>query len=116
MNTNQITDHRSSHTGLLNLQNTGVSASYCSRANAEVENFIKNFGKVIRTAKITGMNKMQALQDFIRVYNETPHSTTKVAPAMLMLGLCRTSGIPQASNVPNMKLVSFLHKRAVDND
>ena len=28
---------------------------------------------------------MKALQDFIRVYNEILHSTTKVAPAMLML-------------------------------
>ena len=33
-----------------------------------------------------------------------------------MLGFKRTSGIPHASNVPNMKLISYLHKSAVEND
>ena len=77
---------------------------------------MKNLGKVIGTAKTNGIDKMQALQDYIREYNETPHWTTKVAPAMLMLGFSRTSGIPQAINVLNMKPLSYLHKRAVDND
>ena len=63
---------------------------YWLRANAEVESFMKNLGKMIRTAKIAGINKMQALQDFIRVYNETPHSSTKVSPAMLIIGFSRT--------------------------
>ena len=33
-----------------------------------------------------------------------------------MLGFSGNSGIPQARNVPNMKLLSYLHKRAVEND
>ena len=34
---------------------------------------MKNLGKVIGTAKTNGIDKMQALQDYIREYNETPH-------------------------------------------
>ena len=56
------------------------------------------------------------MQDFIRVYNETLHSTTKVAPAMLMLGFSRRSSIRHAGNVTNMKLLSYLHKIAIEND
>ena len=39
--------------------------------------------------------KAEALQSFLRVYHDTLHSTTKVAPSALIFGHSRTSGIPQ---------------------
>ena len=67
------------------------------RANAETESFMKKLGKVLRTAVIEGVDKNVALRQFLRAYRETPHTTTKVAPAQLMMGYSRTSGIPQLS-------------------
>ena len=49
------------------------------RANGEVESFMKNLGKVIRTAYIDQVPWQQRLREFLRVYTATPHSTTQVA-------------------------------------
>ena len=87
---------------------------FASRLLSDVERRYRQCKKDANKMQMQ-INKMRALQDFIRVYNETPHSATKVSPAMLMLGFSRTSDIPQASNVPNMKLLSYLYKRAVEN-
>ena len=67
---------------------------YWPRANGEAESFMKKLGKVLRTAAISGEDKQTAVQKFLRVYRETPHSTTKVSPNLLLLGFSRSSGIP----------------------
>ena len=41
------------------------------RANAEMKSFMKNLGKVIRFANITWMKKIQALKDFLIVFNDS---------------------------------------------
>jgi transposase InsO family protein len=64
------------------------------RANGKAESFMKKLGKVLKTAKIGGTNEQEALMEFLRRYNETPHSTTGVAPNHLFLGFSRSSGIP----------------------
>ena len=80
---------------------------YWPRANPQVERFMKSMGKVLVTAKNTGLSREKALQEFLRVYRETRHSTTRVAPATLMFGRqSRTSGIPIAD--------TFSHKKAED--
>ena len=61
------------------------------RANGEVESFMKNLGKVLRTAAITGKDKDVELRQFLKAYIETPHSTTGVAPAKLMFVRTRKS-------------------------
>jgi transposase InsO family protein len=65
------------------------------RANGEVESFMKNLGKVLRTAAITGKDKEVELRQFLKAYRETPHLTTGVAPAKLMFVRYRTSGLPE---------------------
>ena len=55
---------------------------------------MKKHGMVLKTAKISGANEQEALMEFLRRYNETPHSTTGVAPNHLFLGFSRSSGIP----------------------
>ena len=85
------------------------------RANAEAESFMKKLGKVLKTAKISGKPKRRALQEFLRVYNETPHTTTGVAPNMLLMGFSRSSGIPSIENISPEKRAE-LHRMAVRND
>jgi hypothetical protein len=82
------------------------------RANGEVESFMKQLGKVIRIAEASGRKREDALRDFLRVYRATPHSTTKIAPAILMMGHSHTAGIP--SN-PRPDLTE-LHRQVVLND
>lgn len=64
------------------------------RANGVVESFMKNLGKVLRTAVIDGVPWKQRLREFLRVYRATPHSTTKVAPGDLFLRNANTSLLP----------------------
>ena len=84
------------------------------RANGEVERFMRNLGEVIRTAKLTGASRERALADFLKVYRETPHTTTKVAPSMLMMGHCHSTGIPGKPFDP--KKVAEAHAAARAND
>ena len=56
------------------------------RANGGAESFMKKLGNY---------DQYVLIKDFLRRYRETPHSTTKVAPALLLLGYSRSSGIPQ---------------------
>ena len=82
------------------------------RANGEVESFMKNLGKVIRTAAIDKVSWKQRLREFLRVYRATPHSTTKVAPNDLMFRNANTSRLPEISRfIPNM-----LDAKAREND
>ena len=64
------------------------------RANGKAESFMKKLGKVLRTSKISGQDKNEALNEFLRAYSETPHSSTGIPPNHLIFGFSRTSGIP----------------------
>ena len=75
---------------------------------------MKNLGQTIRKAKLENKNRQDALQDFLRAYRETPHSTTGVAPNMLLFGFCRSSGLP--SMQPTREQVLDAHELAVSND
>ena len=57
---------------------------YWPRANSGVESFMKKLGKVLKTVEISGQNKTEAIQEFLRVYRDTPHSSTQVSPNMLL--------------------------------
>jgi len=85
------------------------------RANGEVEAFMKNLGKVLKAAQIEKRDKWQSAQEFVRNYQETPHSTTKVPPALLILSYRR--------NIPSMPGIRLspeelvkLHAKAREND
>ncbi len=51
------------------------------QANGMAESFMKNFGKVIQTAKIDNVPWKVRLTEFLRNYRSTPHSTTNIAPS-----------------------------------
>ena len=84
------------------------------RANGAVESCMKKLAKVIQWAKMSNTPRTEALQSFLRVYRDTPHSTTKVAPSALMFGHSRTSGIPQVN--PTHKQQQKFHIEARAND
>ena len=50
------------------------------RANGKAESFMKKLGKVLRTSELSGQHKELALNEFLKAYRETPHTTTGVAP------------------------------------
>jgi transposase InsO family protein len=85
------------------------------RANGGAESFMKKLGKIVRIAKITGENKYDLLKDFLRRYRETPHTTTKVAPSLLLLGHSRSSGIPQLAQPYNQLKLHDIHAFAQRN-
>ena len=59
--------------------------SFWPRANGEVERFVKTLKKCIKAAKVEGRNWRKELQAILRNYRTTPHASTGVAPAVLLL-------------------------------
>jgi hypothetical protein len=84
-------------------------------AKGEVESFMKNLGKVLRTAATAGRNKDMELRLFLKAYRETPHSSTGVPPTKLMFLRSRTSGLPEVEEFDFDKLKN-LHDLAKRKD
>ena len=53
------------------------------QANGEVERVMRNLKKLYRTAVAEGANYKQSLNQYLRNYRATPHSTTGVSPASM---------------------------------
>ena len=77
---------------------------------------LKKLGKVLKTAKAGNIDKNKHLQEFLRRYRETPHSTTKVPPALLLMGFSRHSGLPQIETPWSSRALDKWHKLAQEND
>jgi hypothetical protein len=56
------------------------------KANGEVERMMRNLKKLYRTATTTQQNWKQALNQYLRNFRATPHSSTGIAPATLLFG------------------------------
>lgn len=65
------------------------------RANGKCERFMRNLGKVVTGAQVSGKPWKQELNKFLRTYRSTPHSSTKVAPAMLLLNRTNLTRLPE---------------------
>jgi hypothetical protein len=68
------------------------------QANGLVESFMKNLGKVIKTALIDRISWKTRLPEFLRNYRSTPHATTNVAPIPLFLRNGDTTRLPKYKN------------------
>ena len=55
------------------------------QANGEVERFMRTINRTMRIAVDTGEDQEQALQQFLKAYRQTPHSTTGCAPSDALL-------------------------------
>ena len=64
-------------------------------ANGEVERFMRNLKKVIRTANVESRPYKQVLYRFLRSYRATPHSSTGVPPATALFGRNINIGLPE---------------------
>ena len=73
------------------------------------QSFVKKLGKILRIAKVTNQDKNVLLKVFLRRYRETSHSTTRVAPSLLLIVHNRSSGIPQLSQPHNQKRLDKMH-------
>lgn len=69
-----------------------------ARANGEVEIFVKTLKKCIKAAKVEGRNWRKELQAILRNYRTTPHATTGVAPAVLLLKRPVRNQLPQPNH------------------
>jgi hypothetical protein len=69
------------------------------RANGEVERFVKTLKKYINAVKTEGKNWRKEIQVFLRNYRTTPHTTTGVAPSVLLMKRAVRNKIRQTNNV-----------------
>jgi transposase InsO family protein len=67
---------------------------YWPRANGLAERFMRNLGKVVRNAQLAKIPWQMELNDFLRAYRATPHSSTGFAPSELLFGRNQTSRLP----------------------
>jgi len=59
---------------------------YRPQGNAEIERFYRTLGKAIRTVHVDGGNWKIEINKFLLTYRNTPHCTTNVSPAKLLMG------------------------------
>ena len=70
---------------------------YWPQSNGEVERFNQTILKVIRIANLEGTNWRTALENFLFQYRTTPHSTTGLSPAKLLMGRTLRDKLPKAT-------------------
>lgn len=68
---------------------------YWPEANGGAENFMKNLGKVCRSAQVEGKPWRKELQKYLRNYRATPHSTTGIPPATALNGYPLKTKLPE---------------------
>ena len=83
------------------------------RANGLVECFMKSLGKVLRTAKVDKVDWRVRLTEFLKNYRNSPHSTTGVAPASLLLRNSRFASFPE---ICTKFTKSDIDRAAIKND
>ncbi|XP_068675525.1 uncharacterized protein [Montipora foliosa] len=92
--------------GVLGFRHRKVTPPW-PRANEEVERFVKKLKKCIKAAKAEGRNWRKELQAILRHYRTTPHATTGVAPAVLLLKRPVRKKLPQDNHVdPVSEIIS----------
>jgi len=83
---------------------------YWSRANGEVERFIKTLRKAIRAAKQEKRNWKKELQQFLRNYRTTPHTTTGIPPGQAFLNR------PVRNKLPDIQPSMHTHREMKEHD
>ena len=75
------------------------------QANGEAECFIKTIGKAIRAAHAEHRSWKQEMYCFLWNYRATPHATTGMTPAELLLGRALKTRVPEIiPSKPNRKV------------
>ena len=67
---------------------------YWPQGNSEIERFYRTFGKFVKTTQVEGRCWKKELDKFLIMYRNTPHCTTEVAPAQMLMGRKLKDKIP----------------------
>ena len=82
-------------------------------ANAGAERTMACTNKRIRCAKVAGTHWKVELSNYLKRYNQTPHSSTGFSPNMLLLGSDQCDILP---NICPRTLTSQITGQAIEND
>ena len=74
------------------------ATAYWPQGNSEIERFYKTLGKFIKTSHSEGRRWQEELDSFLLIYRNTPHSTTSVSPAKLLMNRDLKDKIPTLKN------------------
>ena len=69
------------------------------RANGECERFMRNLNKVIQATHIEGKSWQQEVFNFVRNYRASPHATTGIPPAKLLMGRNIRTKLPEHTDI-----------------
>ena len=90
--------------------NHQTSIPYWPQGNAEVERFYRTLMKAIRTSCAEGKDWRKEVFKFLLAYRNTPHSSTKTSPAMLLMNR------PLRDKIPGITHVTDIFNEARIND
>lgn len=77
-----------------------TSTPYWPQGNSEVERFYRTLGKFIKTCCVEGRRWQTEMHKFLLTYRNTPHCTTTIAPAVMLMNRklrCKLPCLPQVS-------------------
>ena len=74
----------------------------CSKATAQVETFNKPLMKAIKSAKIQRQSWIYGMQQFLRAYRCTAHTTTRFTPYRLLFGHDPRTKTPDAYSITHL--------------
>ena len=83
------------------------------RANGEIERTNRTLLKVLKIAKMNGVDMSTELLKFLMAYRSTPHSSTGVAPYTMLFGRDMKTKLPAA---PVADIDTTLPDKAAEND
>ena len=77
------------------------STAYHPQGNAEIERFYQNISKFVKSVTAEGRRWESDLYIFLLTYRNTPHTTTRVSPAKLLMGRDLRDKIPHFTTNEN---------------
>ena len=95
-----------------NLKSLSKDNALLAQSNRTAETVMRMLNKPLKIAKLKNKKPDIALDEFLAVYHDTPHSATGVAPNILMFGRAKTSGLPYLERVDFLAYQSECHKQA----
>ena len=72
------------------------ATTYWPQGNSEIERFYRTLSKFVKTTHSEGRCWQEEVDSFLLLYRNTPHSTTSVSPAMLLMNRELRDKIPSA--------------------
>ena len=75
---------------------------YWPQGNSEIERFYRTLSKFIKTTNAEGRNWRSEINKFLLTYRNTPHCTTNVSPAMILMSRKLRDKIPSVEEASEL--------------